>query len=292
MIYDRENILEEYKQNLIKNSKSKNTINKYMENVKAFLDWLNKKYGDIEVTKIDIEKYQDYLLYEKKYSSSGIKQRMYSVFSYCDFLYSKKYLEINPREDFKVLKTQDDRTSPDILSKNQLNQFRREVYKSQNLRDIGIVETLVNTGIRVSELIDMEENDVIISDRKGLLIIRAGKGKKYRTIPLNKQVRKSIQDYLMSRSDSDNKKIWIGQRGPLTRDGINKILNKYAIRIGLEKFIHPHAFRHYLAHFLLRVRKLDQILVAEILGHSDVNTLKIYTMPTLEEKIEALEGIN
>lgn len=292
--FDRDFILEEFKNDLLRNDKSNNTIITYVKNVKVFLDWIFDKYGEnnpVGITKIDVESYQDFLLNVKKYKASGIKQRMYSVFSYCDFLYSKGYLEINPREGLKVLKAQSNRTSPVILSKNQLNQFRREVYKSQNIRDIAIVETFINTGIRVSELVDMEESDIILSERKGILVIREGKGKKYREIPLNKQVRKAIFEYLESRPSCESNKVFLGERGPITRDAVNKMLKKYASRIGLENFIYPHAFRHYLAHHLLRVKKLDPVLVSEILGHSDVNTLKIYTLPSFDEKVDALENI-
>lgn len=290
---DLENIfiLKAYKLQLKNDNKSINTINTYLTNIKSFLVWLQERYGETDVTAItslDIMEYQDYLLNIKKYKASGIRQRMYSIISYCKFIYDKGYVKNNPADNFKIIKIQNTQNAPNIITKQEMNLFRREVYKSNNKRNIAIIEMLKGTGIRVSELISLEVNDIFLSERKGIIKIRKGKGGKYREIPLNKAIRKSLRDYLNSRNSSSNK-LWIGQRGPLTKDSINKMLKRYAVKVNLQDKIHPHVFRHYLAHELLRVKKKDPILVSHILGHSNINTLKIYTQPTLDELEEALE---
>lgn len=289
-------MLEKYKQFLYNSNKKENTVKTYTNNVRKFLYWLNERYGETDasaITTLDLREYQSYLLNIKKYSASGILQRMNSVISYCNFLYSENQLCVDVTKDFKFINVQNLRPAPEIISTNDMNKYRREVHKAAKKRDIAIVELLLNTGIRASELIALEVSDIELTDRKGILIVRDGKGGKYRSIPLNLDARKALKEYLESRPGGtpDNSKLWIGQRGPLTQDGLNKLLKRYASKCGLYDKIHPHMFRHYFAKKLVRDKKEDLVLVAYILGHSNINTTKIYAQPSMEDVSKALEGL-
>jgi len=79
-----------------------------------------------------------------------------------------------------------------------MNRFRREVYKKNNTRDIAIIELFINTGIRSGELTNLQIEDIEITDRKGIINIREGKGRKYRTIPLNSDARLALKIILMN----------------------------------------------------------------------------------------------
>lgn len=151
---------------------------------------------------------------------------------------------------------------------------------------------MLNTGIRASELLDLELDDVQVDGAKARLIIRHGKGGKYREIPLAPQVLSHLRNYLKVRPDASEANIFLGKRGPLrTTDALNKILKKYGRRVGIEKKIHPHLLRHQFATELLRNKGADIVLVSEILGHENLNTTMIYTRPTAEEKERALTGL-
>ena len=110
-------------------------------------------------------------------------------------------------------------------------------------------------------------------------------------IPLSTDARKAITDYLNVRQLTADNVLLQGQRGALTTDAISKLLKKYAQRVGLEEVVHCHLFRHQVATELLRKKKQDIALVAELLGHSNLNTTLIYTKPTAEEKAKAVEGM-
>lgn len=167
---------------------SKCTLKAYEINVFKFLQWIKERYNESDcyaVTSLDIREYQDYLMNIKKYAPAGVQQRIMSIHSYCRFLYNKKYLKIDVTANFKLIQVQSKDTAPKAPSSNEINRFKREVYKKNNFRDIAIIEMFLNTGIRVSELINLEIQDISISERKGVVHIRQGKRKKYRDIPLN-----------------------------------------------------------------------------------------------------------
>lgn len=272
---------------------SKCTLKAYETNVSKFLQWLKERYNENDssaITTLDIREYQFYLINIKKYAPAGIQQRMMSILSYCRFLYNKKYLKIDVTVNFKLIKIQSKDTAPTAPSANEINRFKREVYKKNNLRDIAIIEMFINTGIRASELINLDIHDISISERKGVVHVRQGKRKKYRDIPLNQDVRESLNSYIKEVNPQNN--LWIGQRGVLTQDGVNKMIKRYAKKVNLETNIYPHAFRHYFATRLLRYKKIDIAIVSKLLGHFNLNTTQIYVKPTFEDLSNALDNLN
>lgn len=272
---------------------SEHTLKAYKNNVSKFFQWLAERYNEKEnaaVTSLDIREYQSYLPNIQKYAPAGVQQRILSVLSYCRFLCRNGYLKADITTSFHLIKAQSKNTAPETPLTIEINRFRREVYKRNNLRDIAIIDLLLNTGIRAGELINLEVQDIKISDRKGILHVREGKGKKYRDIPLNSDTRKSLENYIERYNFRG--KLWIGQRGYLTQDGLNKMIKRYAERVQLNDKIHPHAIRHYVATRLLREKGVDIATVSNILGHFNINTTKIYVQPTFEDIANALENIN
>jgi len=271
---------------------SKHTILAYKTNVSKFLEWLKERYSESKnnaITLLDLREYQKYLLNVKKYKPTGVQQRIIAIISYCKFLYNQKYLKQDITINFELVKIQKENISPDIPTLNEMNRFRREVYKKNNTRDIAIIELFINTGIRAGELTNLQIEDIEITDRKGIINIREGKGRKYRTIPLNSDARLALKNYIDEYCPKEI--FWLGQRGNLTQDGVTKMIKRYAKKVELETKIHPHVFRHYFALRLLREKKVDLVTVSNILGHFDVNTTKIYLQPSLKDISDALENL-
>ncbi len=292
-----ESILKGFEENLAKQDKSKQTIKNYISGVEKFAKYMEEKIGKFspsDIIELDIKEYRSYLLNVKKEKPSTINLNLSALTNFCDYLVSIEMLKTNPVRSIDKIRIQKERVAPEVFeNKNILYRLRREIYSSNNLRDIAIYEILYNTGVRVSELCNIELDDVEISERKGTLTIREGKGSKYREIPLNSTVRKAISNYLTIRLNipTKDKKLLQGERGPLKRQAINKILNKYAKRAGITERVHPHKLRHQLGHDLAENGE-SVTKIAEILGHSDINVTRRYTMPTREEKAEALERLN
>ncbi len=285
--------IEDFKNELIKQEKSSNTINNYVRAILDYSIFIKSTTGeDIDpkdMIELDIREYKSYLLNVAKQDPKTINNKLSGLTKFCDFLMAIGILNSNPVKVVNKIKIQNSQTAPKTLSKNDLYKLRREFHKSSNPRDIAIFELLYNTGIRVSELCNTELDDIEISDRKGTLIIREGKGSKYRSIPLNTNVRNAVSDYLKVRPLTTNKRLLQGQRGSLKREAVFRLIQKYAQLAKVEE-VSPHTLRHQFCKELLN-SGTDIVTVANLAGHSNVNTTAIYTQPTEEEKASALERL-
>jgi len=159
------------------------------------------------------------------------------------------------------------------------------------LRDAAMALLLLNTGLRLSELCALQLADIQISERKGSLVVRSGKGRKQRTIPLNGPARQLLSEWLAVRPESSSSALFIGQRGE--RVGVHSVQRavvRYAVAAGLSD-VTPHALRHTFAKTLLD-EGVSLEKVAALLGHTSLNTTRLYTTPgerDLEDAVERLE---
>jgi site-specific recombinase XerD len=166
----------------------------------------------------------------------------------------------------------------------------REVHKSGKMRDAAIIETLANTGLRVGELAELTLADVEISERKGMVTVRSGKGVKYRQVPLNADARRAISGYLQARPQSAETSLFLGQRDePLTPSAVWRVVKKYGQRAGLT--ISPHTLRHTFGTRLVRTSGIDLVTVAAMMGHESLDTTAIYSQPTAEDMANAVEKL-
>lgn len=149
---------------------------------------------------------------------------------------------------------------------------------------------LLNTGLRVSELSRLKLDDIEISERKGQITV-LGKGNKYRTLPLNVEARRAIEDSLQQRPDLDHDYwLWGSRGGRLKSWGIQNVLRKYAYLAQIED-VTSHTLRHTFGKKLVEAGvPLDQ--VATLMGHSNIETTRRYTTPgacDLRRAVEQLE---
>jgi integrase/recombinase XerC len=158
-------------------------------------------------------------------------------------------------------------------------------------RDIALITLMLNTGLRVSEVSELKLNDVKIAPRKGSVVVRGGKGGKFRTIALNLDARKALQGYLSETDLEDGGYLFVGQRGgPLQPPGIYYLVNRYAYDARLED-VTPHTLRHTFGKNLVDAGvPLDR--VAQLLGHESVDTTRIYTTPSEQDLQREVEKIS
>jgi integrase/recombinase XerC len=138
-----------------------------------------------------------------------------------------------------------------------------------------IVTTLLNTGLRVNELVQLRWEDVTVRPRSGLARIR-GKGEKLRSVPLNAAVREVLATIQPRPSSAATGAIFRGKRGPSTDRGVRSLLAQLGRRAGVTG-VHPHRFRHDAARRL--VEAVDLPTGAALLGHSRLDTVRIYSQP-------------
>jgi integrase/recombinase XerD len=200
------------------------------------------------------------------------------------------------RADSPVVTVKDIREEPRRprwFLKRDLDRLLRELDAAAKLaskvRDHAIVLTLRHTGIRVGELVTLRLRDVTLSDRKGTVRV-LGKGAKERLIPLNQTVRGALAAYMAVRRErpdsSQYGELFLGQRGPLDNQAVEKLIRKYAARAGLDAFT-PHSLRHSFAKSLLDAVE-DLVTVQTLLGHERLDTTARYTHPDARDLDEAV----
>jgi len=197
----------------------------------------------------------------------------------------------NPAEDVSTIRI----TNRDIKSLEEVSLRRLLREAKTECRDYAILEVLAGTGIRVGELLQLKITDIAMHPRSGKLTVRYGKGGGYREIPLTRDVRQALQDYLETvhpDANDPSQWLWMGRDGAINhRSSITRMIDKYAIRAGIDR-VTPHMLRHTFATRYLKANPDDLRGLARLLGHSNLNTVMIYTEPTmndLEERMERME---
>lgn len=269
---------------------SHNTVSSYRSDLTKFFRFLQEQnVSDLRM--VDKDTLYDFITILNKGKLTSRSQARYisSLKHFFKFLLSQNIVENNPTEKIDTPKL--GRSLPQILTYPEIESILECVDTSNpiGVRDRAIMETLYACGLRVSELINLKRRDVLFD----LEVVRVfGKGSKERIVPIGRSAIEWIQNYLkFSRNvlagNSETKDIlFLNARGrKLTRMGVWKILQKYAVLVGLEGKMHPHIFRHSFATHLIE-GGADIRIVQEMLGHSDISTTQIYTHLTREYLIE------
>lgn len=272
------------------NGKSDNTIKTYIKEIELFNEWLEGTGTDISnFSRIDVQHYINWLT-SKNRSAATINKKYRALVHYCRFTNQVEHVK-----DIRVVKPQNlNQIAPKSLKRNEKNQMLREVARSGNKRNYALIVLLVNTGLRVNECSSLKLINLFdISEKKGFLRVE-GKGEKERIVPLNSDVRYALNEYLKERSidiynlNSMSKETL---QQPLFLSNFNKPLSVRRIQdiVEVHGKTHPHTLRHTFATELVREHKEDPILVAQILGHSNLSTIQRYTKATEEEMLNAVE---
>lgn len=257
---------------------SKNTLEAYLRDVNQFILYCSQN-GAKSIEKVKdnyIIKYIEYLTFIGK--SDATKTRIIaSLHSYFNFLLSNGTITVDPTKDIKGPKTT--RKIPDILDSKEIIQLLSQPsgndYKS--IRDKAMLELLYATGIKVSELIELNINDVNLQ----IGIIHTHNSKHERIVPVYPAANKHLTKYCMVArpaliQNSNEEHLFTNMNGqPMSRQGFWKIIKHYADKAGIKKDITPHTLRHsFAAHLLENGAQLKDI--KDMLGHADISSTQIY----------------
>lgn len=262
----------------IEKNASAHTILNYKLDLESFRDFLK----DIEIEKVDYLFVRKYLasLKEKKISSRSISRKLSALKSFFKFLIKDKYLGVNPADALSYPKLE--KRLPKFLTEADVVRLIEspDPASLKGARDRAILETLYSTGIRISELVSLKEDQI---DFIGSTIIVAGKGKKERMLPIGERALSAIRKYLQMRQDTVSQVVFLNKnKKPLGGRGIRKMLDHYILTASLKEHISPHTLRHTFATHLLN-HGADLRSVQELLGHANLSTTQVYTHLTTEK---------
>jgi len=270
---------------IVEKGLSKNTIEAYSHGLNRFLNYLRRKGMEEvrEISKLDI---REFLLFLKKkgLSSKTLARNLVSIRVFMRFLTEESILSANPAEEIESPKTA--KTLPEILSLEEVETLleQPDTQIPQGMRDRAMLEMLYATGMRVSELTQLQVNHVHLE--AGYVLVY-GKGSKERIVPIGNEAMKWARRYMGETRERLLKKrespfLFVNRSGkPMSRQNFWKSIKAYGRRAGIRKRIAPHLLRHSFASHLLE-RGADLRSVQLMLGHVDISTTQIYTHVTGE----------
>ena len=271
--------LKEY-ENYLKFEKnySMNTINSYLSDIKAYQEF---KKGDIlSSTKEDI---LAYLKTIKNLESTTISHKISSLKSFFKYYQKREKIKATPLANIKSPKIA--KKLPTYLTLEEVSKLLDvEIKSPYDARNKAILELLYSSGIRISELCNMQTSNY---NSYECIIRLIGKGSKERIIPLGDYAISVLEDYINNYRPKINKKninsIFINNRGDaISRQFIFKVIKKERLKKGIRKNVSPHTLRHTFATHLLQ-NGADLRIIQELLGHENISTTQIYTHVSNQE---------
>ncbi len=184
--------------------------------------------------------------------------------------------------------------APRALKPEEQKVFLRAVERTPTVRDRALAHVLFYTAIRLGECAALDLDDMRVSARKGVLIIRSGKGDAYREIPLNTAVREVLRLWLKERAkrfpQTADPAVFLNPKGTrLSARAIDLVIRRIGVNAHLD--LSAHVLRHTCLTNLVR-RGNDLVLVAEIAGHKRLETTRRYCLPSIEDREMAMEGLH
>ena len=289
---------------------SDNTIRGYRTDLEIFADWFRETNGKNvtlhTITPTDIRAYKQFLRTVAKQNPNTVNRKLSALFSLSSWAVSSERIKSSFTTDIDLLKKE--KLAPRALTKQEEGRLLREAEelvalaetktdpaRIQAVRDLSIIKMLLNTGLRISELCDLDLGDVVLTPKTGHLIVRAGKGDKPGEVPLNSLARRAIRDWLAVRPKSLSTRLFISRRSSVRDEGItpSAVQRRFTIigrRANVE--VSPHDLRHTFA-TRLRERHVADVIIKELMRLETMEMVAHYSRPNehdLEVSVDQLVG--
>jgi integrase/recombinase XerD len=279
---------------------SGNTIAAYRNDLQQFEHFLNGNASHNgrgpAWDKVDKRLLTDFLLFlkQRRYAEATVARKVAAVKSFFQFLHAEGVIRSNPTDDFVSPRV--GKSLPKPLSVVEVDELLEQPLKRNTpeaKRDRAMLELLYATGLRVSELVALDLDSIVV-DQHGARVRCIGKGSRERVIPIHDQALDALTRYLKESRpvlvrNRNEHALFVNRRGErLTRQGFWLILKQYAREAKIQRPVTPHTLRHSFATHMLRggapLRN-----VQELLGHANISTTQVYTQLTNEHVREVYE---
>lgn len=268
---------------------SSNTISSYLRDIRQFAQWL-RETENIDVIDASQLNISDYVAHLEAMGRSGatLSRSVASLKNFYAYLVSNGFLESTPVSDIRV--ERGEKKLPQILTGREIELLLSQpaCIDAKGFRDKAMLEVLYATGIRVTELIELDIDDVNLEQG----IIKCSGTKKTRAIPLYAAAKRALTDYMRDvrssmLADPEERALFVNVNGVrMSRQGFWKILKHYQATARIDKEITPHTLRHSFAVHLLE-NGADIGSVQELMGHSDISSTQMYTQ-MINQKLKSV----
>ncbi len=286
------NHIKAFESYLSNNGKADKTIESYTGDVKGYLRYISDKNITFNgnLNRFSINSYKNYLL-DNNYEPTTINKKLNSLQAFNIYLIDAKTMTdmvINlGRDRIKIAKGSEKQVETYSDAIIEALMFHLES-NPKSLRDKVMMQLLLYTGVRVSELVNIKIRDIDFLTHQLKVI---GKGGKYREIPLKQDVVGSVKEYLLERRHNPfykSEQLLLGQRGPLGRDAVNRVLARITKEAKLPKKLKPHTCRHSFCTNLIK-KGVPLTTVAKLAGHASIETTsRFYIGCSRQEKMDAV----
>jgi integrase/recombinase XerD len=267
---------------------TQNTLAAYRNDLSQFMAYLNGRVTTWdEVNRDVIMGYIMFMKAEQEYASSTVARKVAAIKSFFHYLVRGGQLEDDPTATLDSPRVR--KRAPKSLSQEDIELLLSEPAHSQTakaLRDRALLEVLYATGLRVTELVSLNIDDVNLASAT-VRVVRP-KDQQERVVPIHQRALAPLQDYLdrgriQLLRDPQEPALFLNHRGKrLTRQGLWLIVKHYVREVGIREDVTPHTLRHsYASHLLDKKAELEY--VQQILGHANISTTQVYTHVTSEE---------
>jgi integrase/recombinase XerD len=267
---------------------SSNTLAAYSNDLSQFVDYLESRVRSWE--DVDRETIIDYIMVMKgdqEYASSTVARKVAAIKSFFHYLVDRGLLEDDPTATLDSPKVR--KRLPKAIAARELERLLAEPAQDESpksLRDRALLELLSATGLRVTELVSLDVDDVNLASAT-LRVVRS-RDDSERIVPIHERAVEPLREYLergriQLLRDPEEKALFLNHRGNrLTRQGLWLIVKHYVREVGITEDVTPHTLRHTFAAHLVS-RKTDLEYVQELLGHANISTTQVYTQVGQEE---------
>ena len=259
---------------------SANTVFSYMRDIRQYAAWLSSNEGldVVDASQLNIGDYLQHLQDQGR-SAATVSRSLAGLKNFYGYLVSSGFLEASPVTS-QIHVERGEKKMPQILTGKEVELLLAQpaCVDAKGFRDKAMLEVMYATGIRVTELIELNVDDVNLD----LATIKCNGAKKSRAIPLYPAALKALSRYLREvrgamLADPLEKALFVNVNGArMSRQGFWKILKHYQAKANIEKDITPHTLRHSFAVHLLE-NGADLGSVQELMGHSDISSTQMYT---------------